>query len=99
MVKVSEQRREPRHSGKLPVELESGKGLTRDFSGSGIFFETEKSFSLGQPIKFTIVLEHIDPGHPIRLNCRGKIVRVEEKGQKIGVAASIQSYTFEEIRN
>ena len=94
-----EGRREPRHRGKLPVELESGKGVTRDFSGSGVFFETEKSFSLGQSIEFTIVLEHIDPGHPIRLNCRGKIVRVEEKGQKIGVAASIQSYTFEEIRN
>jgi hypothetical protein len=97
MVKISEQRREPRHTGRLPVELESGKGLTRDFSGSGIFFETEKSFSLGQSIEFTLVLEYIDPGHPVRLKCRGKIVRVEEKGQKIGVAASIQSYTFGEF--
>ena len=97
MVKISEQRREPRHSGKMPVELESGKGLTRDFSGSGIFFETEKSFSLGQSIEFTIVLEYIDPGHPVRLKCRGKIVRIEEKGQKIGVATSIQSYTFGEF--
>ena len=96
MVKVSEQRRAPRHSGKLPVELESGKGLTRDFSDSGIFFETEKSFTPGQPIEFTIVLEHIDPERPVRLKCKGKIIRVEGKGQKIGVAASIQSYTFEE---
>ena len=34
-MKESEERREPRHRGKLPVELESGKGITRDFSGSG----------------------------------------------------------------
>jgi hypothetical protein len=30
--------------------------------------------------------------------CQGEIVRVEESGQKIGVAAAINSYTFEEIQ-
>ena len=94
-MKGSEQRQEPRHQGKLPVELESGKGITRDFSGSGVFFETDRSFSPGQPIEFSIVLEHIDPDRPVRLKCRGEIIRVEESGQKIGVAAAINSYTFE----
>jgi len=97
-VKGSEQRREPRHKGKLPVELESGKGITRDFNGSGIFFETDRSFSLGQPIEFILVLEHIEPERPVRLKCRGEIVRVEESGQKIGVAASINWYAFEEFQ-
>jgi len=46
-VKESEERREPRHRGKLPVELEPGKSITRDFSGSGAFFETDRSFSPG----------------------------------------------------
>jgi hypothetical protein len=97
-LKGSEERREPRHKGKLPVELESGKGITRDFSGSGIFFETDRSFSPGQPIEFTLILEHIDPERPVRLKCLGEIIRVEDSGQKIGVAAAINSYTFEEIR-
>jgi hypothetical protein len=96
-LKGSELRREPRHQGKLPVELESGKGVTRDFSGSGVFFETDRSFSPGQLIEFSLVLEHIDPDRPVRLKCRGEIVRVEESGQKIGVAAAINSYTFEEL--
>jgi hypothetical protein len=43
-------------------------------------------------------MEHIDPERPVRLKCRGKIVRVEESGQKIGVAAAISSYTFEEFQ-
>lgn len=97
-MKGNEGRREPRHRGKLPVELEFGKGVTRDFSGSGIFFETDCSFSLGQPIEFCLVLVHIDPERPVCLKCRGEIVRVEESGHKIGVAATISSYIFEEIQ-
>lgn len=98
-MKESEKRRAPRHLGALPVELEGGKGITRDFSSSGIFFETDRSFSPGQPIEFTIMLEHADPAGPIRMKCRGEIVRVEESGQKIGVAATINSYSFEELPN
>ena len=98
-VMESEKRRAPRHQGKLPVRLKDAKGITRDFSSSGIFFETDKSFTPGQPIEFTIMLEHADPAGPIRMKCRGEIVRVEESGQKIGVAATIDSYSFEEFPN
>ncbi len=97
-MKRSEQRREPRHKGKLHVELGSGKGITRDFSSSGIYFETNRSFTPGQSIEFTIVLRHIDPKSPVHLKCQGEIIRVEENEQKIGVAAAIESYTFEKIQ-
>lgn len=92
-----EKRRAPRHQGKLPVELDSDKGFTRDFSGSGIFFETNRSFSPSQPIEFTIMLEHADPTGSFQLKCRGKIVRVEESEGKIGVAATMDSVTFEAL--
>lgn len=97
-MKKSEQRREPRHQGKLPVKFESGEGITLDFSGSGIFFETDHSFSPGQSIEFTIVMKYFDPEHPVRVKCRGEIVRVEESGQNISVAAAIDSYTFEQLQ-
>jgi len=76
------------------VELKDGKGITRNFSSTGIFFETDKSFTQGQPIDFTIVLENVDPDRPVRVKCRGEIVRVEDSGQKIGVAVAISSYNF-----
>jgi hypothetical protein len=98
IVKKPEQRRESRYHGRLPVRLESGEATTRDFSGSGVFFETDRSFSPGQQIEFTIVLEHIDPERPVHLKCSGEILRVEENGQKIGVAVAINSYTFEELK-
>jgi hypothetical protein len=96
-MKGTEKRKEARYSGMLPVELESGKGITRDFSVSGIFFKTDRSFSLGQPIEFTLVLEYIDPKRPVRVKCLGEIVRVVESGPKIGVAATFCSYTFEGV--
>lgn len=94
----SEKRLKSRHRGKLAVELESGEGITRDFNNTGIFFETDRSFSPDQTITFTLVLEHIDPEHPVRLKCQGKIVRVEENGQTIGIASTIDSFTFKEFQ-
>ena len=98
-MKESEKRRATRHPGALPVELEDAKGITRDFSSSGIFFETDKSFAPGQVIEFTILLEHVDPARPVRLKCMAEIVRVEESGQKIGVATAIHSYSFERLQD
>jgi hypothetical protein len=94
-VTKSDKRRATRHRGAAPVELEAGRGVTRDFSRSGIYFETDKSFVPGQTIEFTIVLEFVDPDRPVRVKCRGQIIRVEKNERKIGIAASIRSYSFE----
>lgn len=98
-MKRSEQRRIPRHRGKLPIFLKSGQGITRDFNVSGIYFEADQPFSAGQSIEFSIVLKHAYPDRPLRLKCMGEIIRVEESGPKIGVAASIDSYLLEELQN
>lgn len=91
----AEKQRATRHRGAAFVELKDGQGITRDFSSSGIFFETDKSFTQGQPIDFTIALENVDPDRLVRVKCRGKIIRIEEGGQRIGVAVAISSYNFE----
>jgi len=86
-----EQRQAPRVQGALPIVTECGKGITRDLSTSGVFFETDGSFSPGQSIEFSIYFEHLCPDRPVCVNCKGAIVRVEKKGDMIGVAASIDS--------
>jgi hypothetical protein len=93
-MKGSDLREAPRFKGDVPVLTEGGEGVTRDLSGSGIFFETDGSFSTGQPIEFSIILEHLYPDRPVRLQCKGSVVRVEKKGQKVGVATTIDSYTI-----
>ena len=61
VVKEAEKRAAARHRGKLPVTLEGAKGITRDFSVAGIYFATDRAFSPGQPIEFSILLEYADP--------------------------------------
>jgi hypothetical protein len=95
-MKGSEARVAPRFTADMPVLAGGGQGVARDLSSSGVFFETNGSFSAGQPIEFSIVLEHLYPDRPVRLNCKGSIVRVEQKGTKVGVATTIDSYTIED---
>ena len=90
-----EQRKETRYAVELPVDMDETRGVTRDLCTSGVFFETDKSFTPGQTIEFSI--NFTNNSYPILLKCVGEIVRIENKGQKIGVAASINSYGVEKV--
>jgi hypothetical protein len=79
------------------VQWEGGEGLTRDFSTSGVYFETDQPFLPGHPIDFALILEHADPEAPVRVQCRGEVVRVEASGQGMGVAVAIRSYRFDQL--
>ena len=95
-VKGSELRTAPRFPGQLPVMTECGKGLTRDLSSNGIYFETDGPLASAQSIEFSIFLEHLYPDRPVCIKCKGSIVRVEKSGQRIGVATTIDSYSIED---
>jgi Tfp pilus assembly protein PilZ len=74
------------------VELVGRTGVTRNLSACGVFFETAQIFTLGEVIEFALVLEYIDPGQPVRLECRGQVVRLEPLGNTMGVAVAIKAY-------
>jgi hypothetical protein len=56
-----ERRRMPRYPICLVVETEQGKGITRDISASGVYFETAQLYEAGAPVCFTLVLECSGP--------------------------------------
>lgn len=87
-----DRRRAQRFRVELFVELEHETGITRDVSDSGVFIVTQGSFSPGDPIEFTLVFEHLHPDHPVRLQCRGHVVRIEQSDGKTGVAVAITGY-------
>jgi hypothetical protein len=80
----------------LPVELGDTTGQTRDISTSGVFLEldTDRTFSRGESVSFTLQSEHADPNHPVHLQCQGVVVRVEPREGKVGVAVRIASVRF-----
>jgi Tfp pilus assembly protein PilZ len=73
----------------MPVKVlnDEGKGVTRDVSSSGVFFETDKHYEVGSIITMTIDLEN-PPG--TRLRCVGTIVRLEDRGSRVGVAVHMK---------
>ncbi|HSF32097.1 MAG TPA: PilZ domain-containing protein [Candidatus Tectomicrobia bacterium] len=91
---MPERRKAPRFRVALPVELPEGTGVTRDLSVCGVFLETERLFALGEVIQFALILQYVDPSRPVRLHCRGQVVRVEPRGQGIGLALAITEYRF-----
>ena len=91
----TDRRQARRYRVAVPVELEHGKGVTRDISASGIFFETDLSYPLGVTLSFSLVLEHADPGGPVHLQCQGEVVRVKRCEGKVGVAVRFTSYRFD----
>ena len=72
----------------LPIQVEDGlPGMTRDLCPSGVFFETDRDFDVGAPIRFSIEFE--SPHGPLRLDCRGEVARVEKGTSRRGIAARI----------
>ena len=65
----------------------------RNVSTSGIYFVTDVALQEGAPVKLTLEFESF-PGGPIQVDCNARIVRVDEHGEKRGVAARINSFEF-----
>ena len=92
-----DRRREERVGVALPVTLEHGKGLARNVSSSGVFFECsskQTSFIPGAVISFSMQLDDSCSG-ALRVNkvsAQGEILRVEQRAEKVGVAAAITAY-------
>jgi Tfp pilus assembly protein PilZ len=83
-----ERRKGERYKLALPVQLNDGSGTTCDISTSGIFFETESAYAVGETIRLFLNFEHET------LQCEARVVRVEPRNGQFGVAVELTSYVF-----
>ena len=83
-----ERRKGERFKLALPVQLSDGIGTTCDISTSGIFFETERAYAIGDTIRLSLNFEHET------LQCETRVVRVEPLNGQFGVAVELTSYVF-----
>jgi hypothetical protein len=96
----TDQRSMRRFAMQLPVEVAKPRmpnvASTRDVSAKGIFLLLDEEVANGSPIEFTLTLPpEITMTQSIRVNCSGKVVRVERDPRgKYGVAALITHYRF-----
>lgn len=98
-----EQRNTRRFALQLPVSVKYVEGAareqvaqTRDVSARGVFFYMDSNVKVGSDLEFTLTLpSEITLTDSIRVRCKGKVVRVEDRGtERIGVAAAIDQYDF-----
>jgi hypothetical protein len=97
-----EKRSARRFSLDLPIAvkfLDNGTyevtGHTRDVSSHGVFFYVNSAIALGTEIEFVLTLpSEITLADPIRVRCKGKVVRVDRAAREQGVAVAIEKYDF-----
>ncbi len=85
----SDKRKETRTPAAVPLYFKDGKGVTDDLAATGVFFWTESQadFSVGDQIKFTIVIA--GSGTTATSECSGEVVRVLARQKPKGVAVKL----------
>jgi hypothetical protein len=86
-------RREERVPVSLPISIANTEGLTRDISLSGICFEANGTYTIGEVIRF--VIEFGNMGGNLALKCSGQIVRMDNRQGKVNVAVKILESVLE----
>jgi hypothetical protein len=99
-----EKRAARRFALRIPVAVARGENLNtnesaqiRDVSARGISCYLDSPIEQGSPIGFTLTLPpEITLTESIRVQCKGRIVRVEDgtNNGKMAVAAVIEEYEF-----
>ncbi len=84
-----------RFDTELPVEISGAKGLTRNISATGVYFEAQVSQEVGSHVSFTV--EVTVRGEVLKLVCEGEVVRVDHKDGTVGIAAKLGSSFFTNV--
>jgi len=103
MAEPQEKRAARRFALRVPVTVnrepnaQNEVAQIRDVSARGICFYLDSSVNKGSPIGFTLTLPpEITLTESIRVQCKGRVVRVENglPDGKVTVAAVIEEYEF-----
>jgi hypothetical protein len=89
----SDQRNAIRFDTAMPVRIEGAAGQTQNISANGVYFETDVAQQVGALVNFTV--EFTLYGRRHRLLCEGKVVRIDQHGDRIGVAARLVAPFFD----
>lgn len=97
-----EKRSTRRFSLELPVTIKYANNaateltaVARDVSSRGVFMYLDAEFAEGTTLEFVMTLpREITLADPIRVQCTGRVLRVETQDRRRGIAVSIDKYDF-----
>ncbi|MCK9396961.1 MAG: PilZ domain-containing protein [Methylobacter sp.] len=81
-----ENRQAKRYPTSCIVELDSGTGVTRNLSTTGVCFTTDKAFEQGLMLRCFILMQRTG-SNITRLRCEGRVVRADKSadGWEVGL--------------
>ena len=91
----------PRFPLELPVSLKSGGqealATTQNISANGVLCQVDADMPVGSRVEFTISVpaEVVGSDNDVRLDCRGRVVRKYDSGERHGVGVVIDEYHLE----
>jgi PilZ domain len=91
----------PRFPLELPVSLRSAgreeQATTQNISANGVLFQVDAEMPVGSRVEFTITVpaDVVGSDNDVRLDCRGRVVRNYESGERRGVGVVIDEYHLE----
>ena len=91
----------PRFPLELPVSMKSGGqealATTQNISANGVLFQVDADMPVGSRVEFTISVPAAVVGsdNDVRLDCRGRVVRKYDSGERHGVGVVIDEYHLE----
>ena len=80
----SERRSAERFLVSLPVETDTGPGMTRDISASGLYLLSDRRLAAGERLRLVVTVPDHDPARPVRFILTGRVVRVENVDGAVG---------------
>lgn len=87
-----DRRRAERHEVHLPVQMEWGEGVTRDMSALGAYIESPAhDLPVGQTFNFSVTVGQTNSAS-WTLRCQGLVIRIDQKGDRIGIATAIDRF-------
>ena len=87
-----ERRRTPRYRLDATISVADGTARTIDLSADSVYFESARSFAPGDAVPLVFPFETGGCGG--RVQCTGRVVRVDRRGQLFGIAATYEPVVF-----
>ena len=90
-----EQRSAQRYGLALRLTVEGGEGATHDLSATGLYFESDRGYKVGERIELVLEFSGVKRVYP--LTCEAQVVRVSAAGEGFNVAVRLLTPLFSDV--
>jgi hypothetical protein len=81
----------------VPLSFGAAEGRTKDLSSRGVYFVTPLDPKVGSVVALSVTLPPSSPMGDLALELRARVVRLDDYGDRRGVAAEIETWGIPDL--